>query len=88
MVLKCVIGVHLLMEYIRVIKPGGEEVPKVLFRHFAIMNYCNVRRNYQEEVDNLERRPSYAALGILGTNLSHHFFRLYLEEIEKIQNFV
>lgn len=87
MTLKSIIGIHLLIEYLRVIRPDDQDVPKILVRHFAILNYCNVRRNYQEEVDNLKRRPSYAALGVLGMKLSQEVFNFHLKVYNEVKNF-
>lgn len=56
----------------------------MLFRFFSFLNYCDVYRNANEEMNQYEKRPTYAALAVWAIKIVHAYNRILFDRIARI----
>jgi hypothetical protein len=71
MVLKMILTVHLLMQWCHHFLE--HKIPKILFRFFSYINYCDIYRNANEEINLYDKRPTYSALAVWGIKVVHAY---------------
>lgn len=81
LVLKVILALHMVMQWCHYFLERG--IPKILFRFFSFLNYCDIYRNANEEINLYEKRPTYAALAIWSIKIVHAYHRLLLTKINE-----